>query len=80
MTNPQTQLIPVTVWPEHHFWPSVPGLRYLIFNAKRNGFDAVIRRIGRRVLIDEAAFYEWASAGRKVEPISPKLRNDRGVK
>jgi len=35
------------------------GLRHLIFNAGSNGFDAVVRRIGRRVLIDETAFFAW---------------------
>jgi len=54
-----TRLIPVSDWPEHHAWPPVGGLRHLIFNAKSNGFNKVIRRIGRRVLIDEAAFFNW---------------------
>ena len=58
----QRRLIPVNKWPDHHPWPTVPGLRWMIFNAKTNGFDAVIRRVGRRVLIDEAAFFEWVEA------------------
>jgi hypothetical protein len=62
-----TRLIPVTKWPLHHEWPSVAGLRSLIFFAKDNGFDAVVRRIGRRVLIDEAAFFEW-TANQSVKP------------
>jgi hypothetical protein len=33
-----------------------------VFYAATNGFDKVIRRIGRRVLIDEAAFFEWANS------------------
>jgi hypothetical protein len=57
-----TQLVPVTQWPLLHLWPLIGGLRHLIFHAKDNGFDQVIRRVGRRVLIDEAAFFEWASA------------------
>jgi len=52
-------LIPVTKWSESHEWPPEGGLRHLIFNASTNGFDTVIRRIGRRVLIDEAAFFQW---------------------
>jgi len=32
------------------------GVRYLIFNARTNGFDVCLVKIGRRVLIDEAAF------------------------
>jgi hypothetical protein len=54
-----TQLIPANEWPKSHAWPPIGGLRHLIFHAKTNGFDAVIRRIGRRVLIDECAFFEW---------------------
>lgn len=57
----RTRLIPVTKWPSQHDWPPIGGLRHLIFNAKENGFDQVIRRVGRRVLIDEAAFFEWAN-------------------
>jgi hypothetical protein len=54
-----TRLIPVTKWGDHHDWPPQGGLRHLIFNAKKNGFDSVIKRCGRRVLIDETAFFEW---------------------
>lgn len=54
-----TKLIPVTKWNEHHQWPPIGGLRHLVFNAKDNGFDACIRRVGSRVLIDEAQFFAW---------------------
>ena len=56
------RLIPVTRWNDHHEWPPIGGLRHLIFYAKANGFDAVVRRVGRRVLIDEAAFFRWVEA------------------
>jgi hypothetical protein len=52
-------LIPVTKWNNYHDWPTVGGLRHLIFFEKTNGFSHCIRRIGRRVLIDEKAFFEW---------------------
>lgn len=55
------RLVPVTKWNEYHPWPPAGGLRHLIFNASTNGFDKVIRRIGRRVLIDEAEFFTWAN-------------------
>lgn len=58
----ERKLIPVTSWNEHHAWPPQGGLRYLIFNAEKNGFDKVIRRAGRRVLIDEQAFFQWMDA------------------
>ena len=53
------RLIPVPQWNEFHSYPPVGGLRHLIFHAQKNGFDSCIRRIGRRVLIDEAAFFAW---------------------
>jgi len=56
------RLIPVTKWNDHHEWPPIGGLRHLIFNAKKNGFDKVIKRCGGRVLIDEIAFFEWVDA------------------
>lgn len=66
MSNPSnqfnTRLIPVPKWNEHHEWPPQGGLRHLIFNSKTNGFDRVIRRIGRRVLIDEEAFFAWVDS------------------
>lgn len=56
---PRTRLIPASKWNEHHSWPPIGGLRHLIFNAEANGFDAVVRRVGRCVLIDESAFFAW---------------------
>lgn len=55
------RLIPVTDWSAYHPWPPVGGLRHLIFHADNNGFDQVLRRVGRRVLIDEAAFFNWVN-------------------
>ena len=60
--TPTTQLIPVSRWNDRHSWPPIGGLRHLIFFAGTNGFDKVICRIGRRVLIDEAAFFSWANS------------------
>ena len=40
-------------------WPSPAGLRHLIARASTNGFDAVIRRVGRVVLVDVEAFHVW---------------------
>ena len=45
-------------------WPPEGGLRHLIFFAKENGCESVIRRVGRRVLIDEAAFFGWLNKQR----------------
>ena len=66
--EPKTRLIPVTKWNDHHEWPPKGGLRHLIFNAKSNGFDKVVKRAGRRVLIDEAAFFEWVNSQNQGRP------------
>ena len=36
----------------------VGGLRHLIFHAETNGFKSAFKRVGRRILVDEAAFFE----------------------
>jgi len=53
------RLIPLTEWNDYYPWPPMGGLRHLVFHAERNGFDKVVKRAGRRVLIDEKAFFEW---------------------
>jgi hypothetical protein len=58
-TQGSTRLIPANDWPKFHSWPPIGGLRHLIFHAERNGFTRVLRRVGRRVLIDETAFFTW---------------------
>ncbi|WP_010597306.1 hypothetical protein [Rickettsiella massiliensis] len=56
-----TRYIPAPNWEKHHEWPrpKVGGLRNLIFNRYTNGFDKVIKKVGKRILIDEAAFFNW---------------------
>ena len=58
-TSQGARLIPLTKWPEHHEYPPIGGLRHLVFNAQRTGFDKVIRRVGKRILLDEAAYFRW---------------------
>ncbi len=58
------RLIPVPDWPKHHPWPPLGGLRHLIFHANTNGFDKVVKRCGRRVLIDEDAFFSWVESNK----------------
>jgi hypothetical protein len=38
---------------------SEASLRYHIFHEKTNGFDKVVHRIGRKILINENRFSEW---------------------
>jgi hypothetical protein len=53
------RLILVTEWNQHHPWPSLPALRYLIFHEHSNGFARCVRRVGKRVLIHEGEFFKW---------------------
>ena len=36
-----------------------PSIRWHTFNAKRNGLEPHIRRIGRKVLVNVAGFHAW---------------------
>ena len=42
---------------QRHAWP-LGGLRHLIFSMP-DGFEQVIRRVGRKVLLNEQAFFDW---------------------
>jgi len=53
--------IPVPDWNKFHTWPPLGGLRHLIFHEHKNGFSKCVCRVGRRVLIDEQAFFEWVA-------------------
>ena len=44
---------------ERHPAFSISALRHLMFNAKSNGFDSVIFRIGRKCVLEESAFEHW---------------------
>lgn len=58
-------LIAITDWAKFHRWPPLGGLRHLVFNAKKNGFEKVIKRCGRRILIDEKKFFEFVEQKNK---------------
>jgi hypothetical protein len=40
------------------------SLRWLIFNRVTNGFNSCFRKVGKRVLIDEAAFFSQIDSAR----------------
>lgn len=58
-TDTQPKYLTVSEWCKKHPWPPVGGLRHLIFNAEKNGFNKVLRRCGRRILINEQEFFHW---------------------
>ncbi len=49
---------------EKHSMFSENALRWMIFNRGTNQFDAAFRKVGRKVLIDEAAFFDQINNGR----------------
>ncbi|CZI81468.1 TPA: hypothetical protein JBA76_15810 [Legionella pneumophila subsp. pneumophila] len=59
--NKYPHYIPVPHWDKYHDWPTIAALRNYIFNKKTNGFDKVVLKLGKRVLINEAAFFDWVA-------------------
>ncbi len=53
----QPSLLTVRQFSKKHDWP-VGGLRHLLFQ-RPSGFNQVVRRVGRKVLIHEAEFFRW---------------------
>ena len=43
---------------------SESSLRWLLFNAKKNGLDRALVRVGRRLFVDTERFNEWLEAQR----------------
>ncbi len=64
----ERKLIPLTQWNQHHSFPPQGGLRHLVFHSQTNGFDKCIRRVGRRILIDEGAYFAWVDDQNAVKP------------
>lgn len=60
-----TQLLTVNQFVEKHQFATFGGLRHLIFYSNTNGFSKVIKRIGRRILLDENAFFSWVEEQNK---------------
>jgi len=38
------------------------SIRWIIFNSKLNGATSFIRKVGRKVLLDEAGFVAWVDS------------------
>ena len=61
VTDPLTgdRWIRASCWHLFHSYPTPSGLRWLIFRASERGFERVIRRVGRSILLNEAEFFRW---------------------
>jgi hypothetical protein len=55
--NSQTRLVPISKWNDFHPWPPAGGMRHLRFHCESNGFKRAFKKIGARVLVDEAEFF-----------------------
>lgn len=55
----ETDLISVNDFADKYPTFTKGTLRAYIFNADKNGFREVIRRIGSRVYIKENSFFQW---------------------
>lgn len=64
----KNNLIPLTKWNDYHEWPTLQGFRNIVFNKKTNGLDKfkVINKVGKRIFIDEANFFEWMKSNPKI--------------
>ena len=67
-TDPPRTLLTVNQFTERHPFATQGGLRFQIFNAKENGLEksGALVRLGRRVLIDEAKYFDWIENQQKV--------------
>jgi hypothetical protein len=66
--NNSPKLLTVNQFVEAHPFITNGGMRALLFSSRYNDLDKkkVIKRIGRRILIDEAAFFEWLNERNEV--------------
>lgn len=59
------RLIHIKKWNQFYDFPSLGMLRKLVFNEHTNGFNRVVRRIGRKVYINENEFFKWVDEQNK---------------
>jgi hypothetical protein len=52
-------LLTVKLLAQKYPWLTEAGLRHFLFYKNKNGLNKAVRKMGRRVLIDETAFFEW---------------------
>ena len=53
-----TRYIPIPKWSIYHPWPSIGGIRHLVFFKDTNGFYTAFLKVGRIILIDEIEFFK----------------------
>lgn len=65
MPHPTRDLLSVADLCERYPALRMGGLRWQLFNRRQNGLDRAVVRVGRRLLIDAAAFERWLDEHRE---------------
>lgn len=71
----QNRFIPLIKWP--HDWPTLGALRHLAKNRHKNGLKEVFIKVGKRVVIDEEAFFQWIKEHSKNRGVKQSLQKER---
>ncbi len=59
------ELIPLSKWNDYYDYPTVGALRQLVFYEDTNGFNKVVRRVGKRIYIKTSEFFKWVEETNK---------------
>lgn len=51
--------IPLARWGDYFMHPTLGSLRWMVWRADHYGLAHCVKRVGRRVWIDQEAFWEW---------------------
>ena len=60
--SPKTNFLTVRQLAERYPAFTANGIRHHIFHAEKNGFTKCMRRVGKRVLIEESLFVQWIAS------------------
>lgn len=52
-------LLSVSQFCGKHEWAKPGGIRHLLFNREKNGFNRCVVRLGRKILLNEGAVFAW---------------------
>ena len=63
----QPRYILLVDWNRKYDWPTQGGLRHLMQYRATNGFASAFVKVGNRVLIDEAKFFECVARRNELE-------------
>lgn len=55
----QPSLLTVKLLVKKYPWLTEGGIRHFLFHMNENGLYKAVRKMGRRILIDETSFFAW---------------------